>query len=193
MSAPDTISFIVKVCGITNEEDARVAIEAGANALGFNFYPRSPRYVTPARAREIVRSLPASFLKVGVFVNASEPELMQTAAEVPLDVLQLHGDSCPPQVFNSYRVWKSTNAGNIGSVALPPAEAYLLDTPSPAYGGSGQCFDWPLAAAFPHRKIRPFYEHCLRFPWTGRSAGWHGKRHYKERRRQQWLMRLTLR
>ncbi len=83
--------FIVKVCGITNEEDARVAVDAGANALGFNFYPKSARFVSPSRAHQIAASVSGTFLRVGVFVNATEQEVLEVAAQVPLDVLQLHG------------------------------------------------------------------------------------------------------
>ena len=77
MTRADT-TFIVKVCGITCEEDAHAAVEAGANALGFNFYAKSPRYVAPERARQIVRTVPGDYLKVGVFVNSAEPELLST-------------------------------------------------------------------------------------------------------------------
>lgn len=145
-------SFIVKICGITNEEDARAAIDAGANALGFNFYQRSPRSTTPQRAREIAASVLGDYLKVGVFVNASEPELLQTAAEVPLDILQLHGDRCALPLSTTLRIWRA-----IAATSPPPAnaaiEAYLLDAPTPHHGGSGKTFDWTLAARFPHRAI----------------------------------------
>src|SRR5258708_4653021 len=70
MSSLRDIAFVIKICGITNEEDARVALDAGANALGFNFYTGSPRYITLARAREIVKAVHRPFLKIGVFVNA---------------------------------------------------------------------------------------------------------------------------
>ena len=81
------VPFLIKICGITNEEDARAAAHAGANALGFNFYPKSPRYIDLGRAREIAECVPAGVLSVGVFVNASEEELIEVSSEVPLDIL----------------------------------------------------------------------------------------------------------
>jgi phosphoribosylanthranilate isomerase len=146
-------SFIVKICGITNEEDARVAIAAGANALGFNFYNRTPRYITPQCACEIIAAIPADYLKVGIFVNASASQLFETAAQVPLDVVQLHGDQTALPLPTTFRIWRAIAA----SAAPPPAnasiEAYLLDSATPHHGGSGQSFDWTLAARFPHRVI----------------------------------------
>lgn len=136
-------SFVIKICGITNEEDARAAIDAGANALGFNFYPNSPRYLTPQRAQEIVATVRGAYLKVGVFVNPSRDELIATAQTVPLDVVQLHGEHCPASVSQPMRIWRAiapTAASND-----PNIEAYLLDSPSPEYGGSGKTFDWRLA------------------------------------------------
>jgi phosphoribosylanthranilate isomerase len=157
MTAAPDVSFVIKICGITNEEDARVAIEAGANALGFNFYVGSPRYVTPALARQIVAALGKPFLKVGVFVNATEAQLATAVRDVPLDVLQLHGDNCPAQLAGSYRMWRSiamdsTDCANWDVTSLS-AEAFIFDTPTPHFGGSGKCFDWSLAAAFAYRKI----------------------------------------
>ena len=73
-------SFIVKVCGVTSEEDAELSLEAGANAIGFNFYTKSPRYITPSQARQIAQSVSGRYLKVGVFVNAGEDELLETAS-----------------------------------------------------------------------------------------------------------------
>lgn len=145
--------MIVKICGITNQEDARVAIEAGANALGFNFYERSPRYITPQRAREIAAAVPGYYLKVGIFVKAPVAELLQVASAVPLDVVQLHGDSVGLPPSQVVRVWRALPATASPPPAHPAIEAYLLDSPSPRYGGSGDIFDWALAAAFPHCAI----------------------------------------
>jgi phosphoribosylanthranilate isomerase len=163
MNATRDISFVIKICGVTNEEDAQLAIEAGANALGFNFYRGSPRYITPARAREIVQVVQTPFWKVGVFVNATETELAKAAAQVPLDVVQLHGDNCPADFSGSYRIWRSIGANDATnwknacakaeSAETRSVEAYVLDTPSSHFGGSGKCFDWSLAAAFAYRKI----------------------------------------
>jgi phosphoribosylanthranilate isomerase len=157
MTAAPDVSFVIKICGITNEEDARVAIEAGANALGFNFYAGSPRYITPARAHEIVAAVQKPFLRVGVFVNASEAQRANAVREVPLDILQLHGENCPAQVSSSYRMWRSITIDSADStnrdLTSVSAEAFIFDTPNPHFGGSGKCFDWSLAAAFAYRKI----------------------------------------
>jgi phosphoribosylanthranilate isomerase len=158
MNATEDISFVIKICGVTNEEDAQLAIEAGANALGFNFYRGSPRYVTPARAREIVQTMQTPFWKVGVFVNTTETELAKAAAQVSLDVVQLHGDNCPADSLGSYRIWRSIGANDAtdwenACAEARSVEAYVLDTPSSHFGGSGKCFDWSLAAAFAYRKI----------------------------------------
>jgi phosphoribosylanthranilate isomerase len=147
-----TEPFIVKVCGVTSEEDARAAVDAGANALGLNFYYQSPRCLTPARARQIAQTIPDGVLKVGVFVNATKQELTDIGSDIGLDVLQLHGNQLPLHLPDSFRIWRAIQ------VTAKPAphrivEAYLLDTPTPDYGGSGQAFDWSLAKAFPHRRI----------------------------------------
>jgi phosphoribosylanthranilate isomerase len=145
--------MIVKICGITNEDDARVAVDAGANALGFNFYRRSPRFITPLRAREIAAAVPGDYLKAGIFVNASEAELLETTAHVPLDVLQLHGDRCALPLSSGLRIWRAVTASHAPPAAHAAIEAYLLDTPAPHHGGSGKTFDWNLAARFAQRVI----------------------------------------
>lgn len=150
MKAASEIPFVVKICGLTNEEDARIATEAGVNALGFNFYGNSPRYVHPVRARQIVAATAGEYLKVGVFVNATEHELLDVAGQMELDVIQLHGNRNHVPVAMTSRIWRS-----IDPVRRPPhdsrVEAYLLDTPSEKFGGSGTTFSWQLAAGFPHR------------------------------------------
>jgi phosphoribosylanthranilate isomerase len=147
------LPFVVKVCGVTTEEDLETSIEAGANAIGFNFYPKSPRFLTPERALQIVRSLRGPYLKVGVFVNPTEEELIETASLAPLDVLQLHGDPPSPQLASSFRIWQSTQPGIAHETLDPNVEAWLLDTPTAQFGGSGKSFDWSLAAGFPRRAI----------------------------------------
>src|SRR4030095_3304275 len=87
---------LVKICGITNLEDAQAAVAAGADALGFNFYKPSPRYITPPAAREIIEHLPESILTIGVFVNEESPEAVtKIANEAGVKALQLHGDESP--------------------------------------------------------------------------------------------------
>ena len=144
-------NFLVKICGITEEEDGRAALDAGANALGFNFYRQSPRYLNLHRSRDLIERLDGDYLRVGVFVNPTEAELREAIAAIRLDVIQLHGTHCaaPPE---GVRVWRS-----LVLPAVPPApemtEAFLLDAPTSEFGGSGRTFDWSLAAQFPHRAI----------------------------------------
>lgn len=147
MLRPTDLPFIIKICGITNEEDARVAIDAGANALGFNFYAKSPRYISFTRAKEIMDAVPGEYLRVGIFVNPSEDDVLQALNYAPLDVLQLHGDDCPRLI--SHCVWKALAPDQ--DEAAYSADAYLLDTPSEAFGGSGKIFDWRLAMARSYR------------------------------------------
>jgi phosphoribosylanthranilate isomerase len=145
--------FIVKVCGITTEDDLETAIEAGANAIGLNFYPKSPRYLTAARAKKLASALPNQCIKVGVLVNPTEDGLKEIAALVPLDVWQVHGEPVPPHWSVSFRIWQGTRAAMSREDLDPNVEAWLLDTPTQRYGGSGQTFDWSLAAGFPRRFI----------------------------------------
>jgi phosphoribosylanthranilate isomerase len=152
MSIAD-LPFIIKICGITNTRDAQVAIDAGANALGFNFYCESPRYITPTRARQIVEAVPGKFLRVGVFVNTSEQELLNVAEQVPLDVLQLHGDDCPMPISTRYRIWRSIRPEALADQSDKRIEAHLVDTPTATFGGSGRPFDWKLAVEHPRRII----------------------------------------
>jgi phosphoribosylanthranilate isomerase len=145
MMSTAELPFVIKICGITNSNDAQVAIDAGANALGFNFYRNSPRYITPVRARRIVEAVPGEFLRIGVFVNTSEQELLNVAEQVQLDALQLHGDNCPIPVTSRYRIWRSIGPEALRDESDAQVEAYVVDTPTPAFGGSGKTFDWELA------------------------------------------------
>jgi len=138
---------IVKICGITNREDALAAAEAGASALGFVFYPDSQRYVLPETAAAIVRPLPKTVWKVGVFVNEKPERVAEVATAVGLDVVQLHGETAFPA---GLRVWRAIPVGPGFRLAQletwPEAEAFLLDASVPGrYGGTGQAFPWALA------------------------------------------------
>ena len=143
----------VKICGITNWTDARRAIAGGAELLGFNFYERSPRYITPARARRIVRRLPKGVSAVGVFVNETEQKMLKTARTVGLDQLQLHGDESPAMVarlarslpvIKAVRVRKPFRASQLAP--FKRASALLLDGfDRNARGGTGKTFDWEIA------------------------------------------------
>lgn len=143
---------LVKVCGITNLEDALVSVEAGADALGFNFYRRSPRYMEPLEARRIVERLPAMVLSVGVFVNEAEPEMVARGAEQAcVGAVQLHGDESPEycRALQGLYVIKALRAGSGFSPerALEyETEAILLDAfSSESFGGTGRVVDWTLA------------------------------------------------
>ena len=143
----------MKICGITNWTDARRAIEAGADFLGFNFYRRSPRYIERSKARRIVRRLPKGVAAVGVFVNETEETMLRTAREVGLDYLQLHGDESPALVARLARSFEVIKALRVsrsfrGSQAkrFKGAAAILLDGfDRRRRGGTGKVFDWSLA------------------------------------------------
>ena len=133
--------MMVKICGITNREDALAAIDGGATALGFNFYPASPRYIAPDEAAAIAAGLPAGVWKVGVFVDESPETVLRTAGQVGLDIAQLHGSESPEQYPRGMRVWKAIRmlAGETAcpTTTMAGVEAVLLDGPA-----SGQSFDW---------------------------------------------------
>jgi phosphoribosylanthranilate isomerase len=134
--------MMIKICGITNREDALAAVDAGATALGFNFYSKSPRYLSPEMAAEIGADLPV--LKVGVFVDC--PDASAVAARAGVDVIQLHGSESPEEVPAGLRVWKAfrvTPEWDASVLALYRVEAFLLDGATP---GSGEAFDWRLAS-----------------------------------------------
>jgi phosphoribosylanthranilate isomerase len=139
--------MLVKICGITNREDAEAAVEAGASALGFIFHPQSPRFVTSEQAAHLADGLPV--LKVGVFVDQAPARVAETMRQAGLDVAQLHGSETAAQYPAGVRVWKAQRVTH--AVSIPeddPAEAWLLDGPS-----SGVPFDWGLAAGLPKRII----------------------------------------
>jgi phosphoribosylanthranilate isomerase len=142
---------LVKICGVTNLEDALAAVEAGADLLGFNFYRRSPRYLTPADARSIVGRLPESVKGVGVVVNESADEVESIAREAGLGAVQLHGDETPEfcralrglKTIKALRVRRGFDAA---ACALYPVDAVLRDAyTAGAFGGTGHTFDWALA------------------------------------------------
>ncbi|ASV75375.1 Phosphoribosylanthranilate isomerase [Thermogutta terrifontis] len=155
--------FRIKICGITTRQDASVVVEAGADALGFNFYPRSPRYIPPREASQIAKSLPRGVAKVGVFVNSPVGEIREIAFRVTLDWIQLHGDETPdilrqlrPLVcIKAFRVDEETGLGPVKQFleacvkqdVMP--RAILLDSrKDDAYGGTGSTFDWKLAKEY---------------------------------------------
>jgi phosphoribosylanthranilate isomerase len=142
---------IVKICGITRAEDARLAVSLGATAIGFIFWPSSPRAISPLRARAIVDALPASVTTVGVFVNAGRDEIEAAADEANLQAVQLHGDETPDLARSlSRRVIKAIPlTGDIDErVNEWPGTMLLLDAHDAARrGGTGRVVDWDRAAA----------------------------------------------
>ena len=141
----------IKICGITNIDDALMAIDAGADALGFNFVPDTPRYLKDTKAAaKIIEQLPPFITTVGLFVNA-DPELIQAIAdECHLDMLQLHGDESPQfcqgfnrRVIKAVRVKDESSCSHLSDYRV---SGYLLDTyVKGALGGTGVAFDWQLA------------------------------------------------
>jgi phosphoribosylanthranilate isomerase len=140
--------MMVKICGITNRDDALAAVEAGASAIGFNFYRDSPRYISPTGAALIAEKLPASVWKVGVFVNDTTETVAKVALDAGLDVAQLHGTA----EARGIRIWRARAARDtpLEGIADDDAEAILLDNPSAEhYGGTGITFDWWRARGLP--------------------------------------------
>jgi phosphoribosylanthranilate isomerase len=144
------MSTKVKICGITNLADAQVSIEAGADALGFNFSEESPRHLQIAEAGKITRKLPPFILRVGVFVNAPENLVKRAIGECGLGMLQFHGDEKPEYCVQfslmSMKVFRIRSAESLQELPKYPTEAWLLDAYSPEErGGTGQKFNWDLA------------------------------------------------
>ena len=140
----------IKICGITNIEDALQAVEAGADALGFVFYAKSPRHVAPHEVQKIIAELPPFVTTVGLFVNESIPRIRRTMAAARLDVVQLHGDEQPEDcLIEPLRVVKALrvkDAASLQGVNQYQVSALLLDAfCDEAYGGTGKQFDWQLA------------------------------------------------
>ncbi|MGG7605775.1 phosphoribosylanthranilate isomerase [Massilia sp. BKSP1R2A-1] len=151
----------IKICGITRQEDLRAAVEAGADALGFVFYPNSPRYVTPEQVAELCAVLPPYVSAVALFVNATVEEVRAVADKAPLALIQFHGDETAGQCaelaaavsrpfVRAFRVRPDTSPDELLEyertyrAASPWFSGLLLDTWVDAYGGAGKVFDWSL-------------------------------------------------
>jgi len=153
----------IKICGITNLDDALAAVDAGADALGFNFYNLSPRFITPDAAREIIDRLPTTILTVGVFVNEPSPQSVEDVARRSgVTAIQLHGDETPVYcraIENRY-VIKALAAGadfNVQRALDYEVDAILLDTKDDKLrGGTGRVFDWSIALEV-RRRVRKLY------------------------------------
>lgn len=143
-----------KICGITRIEDALAAVEAGADAIGFVFYAKSPRAVDVRQARAIIEQLPPFVTTVGLFVNASRCELNEILEVVPLDLLQFHGDETPSDCEGYHRPWIKALRVRPGDDLEAACQQYsgargiLLDTyVAGVPGGTGEAFDWSLVPA----------------------------------------------
>jgi phosphoribosylanthranilate isomerase len=140
----------VKICGITRAEDARAAVSEGADALGFVFWPKSPRYIDPAVARKIVRVMPPSTVAIGVFVNQPADEVNRIAEQVGLEFVQLHGEETDEYLQKMNR--QVVKAIAVGSGPVPAMSQWpskvriLLDVHDPLKrGGTGHVIDWAVA------------------------------------------------
>lgn len=145
----------VKICGITSWADAKLAVDAGADALGFNFYEGSLRKISPAHAREIIRHIPRRVAAVGVFVNADKDEILRIARHANLSLLQLHGEETPKAVERLARRYPVIKAFRVRPGFRPSelkkygsAAAFLLDGfDADQRGGTGKRFDWRIVRA----------------------------------------------
>lgn len=144
----------VKICGITNLEDALAAIGLGADALGFNFYKKSPRYIEPAAAKSIIAKLPPLVSLIGIFVNEFSPDrVMTTAHALGLGTVQLHGEETAAYInkigdLRIIKAFRVDEAFNVGQLAGFPAHAFLLDAyDTKQQGGTGKTFNWEVARA----------------------------------------------
>lgn len=139
----------IKICGLTQLEDAQIAVKAGADALGFVFYPPSPRAVAPKQAAKIIQQLPPFVMMVGLFVDPKPEWVTEVLKQVPLDLLQFHGDE--PEAFcqsfgrpyiKALRM-KPEFDPEQAAASWPSARGFLLDAYTPGIpGGTGEVFDW---------------------------------------------------
>lgn len=140
----------IKICGITNLDDALAAADAGADALGFNFYKKSPRCIEPSKAAEIIAQLPPFIIPVGLFVNEREEKIREIQHLTCLQAVQLHGDESPEfcQRFGErvIKAFQIKNKESLKNMAHYHVGAFLLDSyKNGERGGTGETFDWHLA------------------------------------------------
>jgi len=169
MEFPNVPEFSVKICGITTVDDALMVADAGADAIGLNFYPRSPRYVAMSDAVAIVRALPPTVVRVGLFVNAASEDVCCSFDTLGLDLIQLHGDE-PPSFLSQLGPRPVMKAFRIGPSGLAPVREFLdecgrlgcrprfvlLDAlVTGAYGGTGKLADWSAAQEYRHDDSLP--------------------------------------
>jgi phosphoribosylanthranilate isomerase len=140
----------IKICGITNLDDALEAAEAGADGLGFNFYKKSPRYISPEKASEIISQLPPFIVPVGLFVNEREEKIREVQAQTCIQTIQFHGDESPEfcQRFGArvIKAFQVKDKESLKHMAHYRVGAFLLDSYHESLrGGTGDTFDWHLA------------------------------------------------
>jgi phosphoribosylanthranilate isomerase len=144
------MSVKAKICGLTNLADAQAAVAAGADALGFNFYEKSPRFILLEAAVEIAKQSPPFVMRVGLFVNAPEDFVLRAISEAGLTMLQFHGDE-PPEFCTQFglmsmKAFRIRDEKSLDELPKYQTDAYLLDAFSPeARGGTGEKFNWDLA------------------------------------------------
>lgn len=148
----------VKICGITNLEDAQASIDAGCDALGFVFYKKSPRYIAPGQVKSIIKNLPENIPRIGVFVNSKEKTIKKIARDCGLDILQFHGGESAEfcRKFRGYKIIKAISVKDkveLKHVLSYNPFAYLFDAYSESKpGGTGKKFDWKLIRHLSHIK-----------------------------------------
>ena len=145
----------VKICGITNLQDAKVSLDLGADMLGFNFYEKSPRYISPQDAKPLINDLPGETITIGVFVNTDCRNIGEHADLLGLRAVQLHGDESNEFLsslrrYTDAKIIKAIRVGpnfDLGSIKESAADAVLLDAFSVGqFGGTGKQFEWSIAA-----------------------------------------------
>lgn len=154
MTVTNQIRTRIKICGITQPHDLHAAVQAGADAIGLVFYPGSPRYITLSQAQLLAKEVPGFVTLVGLFVNADIAQITQTCQEVPLQLLQFHGDETAEQCLAAAR---AVGRSYLRAARVTPqidlikfaqeyhsAQHLLLDAHVSGYGGAGQVFDWSL-------------------------------------------------
>ncbi|OGX28320.1 MAG: hypothetical protein A2705_01290 [Omnitrophica WOR_2 bacterium RIFCSPHIGHO2_01_FULL_52_10] len=142
----------VKICGITSIEDAQMAVDAGASALGFIFHKKSPRYVSPSKVRPIIEALPPFVTPVGVFVNGSEHAVRDICRLARIATVQFHGEESPGYCkrfkhFKIVKAFRVKDTFDFKSILQYKVDAYLFDTfqeETASFGGTGKTFNWEL-------------------------------------------------
>ncbi len=147
----------IKVCGITNLDDAMKAVELGADFLGFNFYPPSPRYIAPEKARAILARVPAQVGKVALFVNEPKEKIREVIDKQSFSAVQLHGEEraeyCRGWELKVIKAFRVRNRESLIGIEEFPADYYLVDSWAPGYGGSGAPFPWKWLEGFNSERL----------------------------------------